>query len=106
MIISQLVVLELFRCNWATKGAAFGEDKISSDGKSVVELTNGSSEDGREISNEDAPENNPQFTTVYVGNLAPEVTQLDLHRLFHSLGAGVIEEVRCPERQRLWLCEI
>jgi nucleolysin TIA-1/TIAR len=82
------------RCNWATKGAAFGEDKISSDGKSVVELTNGSSEDGREISNEDAPENNPQFTTVYVGNLAPEVTQLDLHRLFHSLGAGVIEEVR------------
>lgn len=51
-------------------------------------------EDGREISNEDAPENNPQYTTVYVGNLAPEVSQLDLHRLFHQLGAGVIEEVR------------
>ncbi|CAH2036635.1 unnamed protein product [Thlaspi arvense] len=82
------------RCNWATKGATFGEDKQSCDGKSVVELTNGSSEDGREISNEEAPENNPQFTTVYVGNLAPEVTQLDLHRLFHTLGAGVIEEVR------------
>ncbi|KFK35662.1 hypothetical protein AALP_AA4G020900 [Arabis alpina] len=82
------------RCNWATKGAAFGEDKLSSDGKSVVELTNGSSEDGKEISNEDAPENNPQYTTVYVGNLAPEVSQLDLHRLFHQLGAGVIEEVR------------
>ncbi|KAF8089059.1 hypothetical protein N665_0519s0016 [Sinapis alba] len=84
------------RCNWATKGATFGEDKHSSDGKSVVELTNGSSEDGREISisNEEAPENNPQYTTVYVGNLAPEVTQLDLHRLFHTLGAGVIEEVR------------
>ena len=56
---------------------------------------------------------------MYVGNLAPEVssqlfkellfintetapdscqflqvTQLDLHRLFHTLGAGVIEEVR------------
>ncbi|AAD25780.1 Similar to gb/U55861 RNA binding protein nucleolysin (TIAR) from Mus musculus and contains several PF/00076 RNA recognition motif domains. ESTs gb/T21032 and gb/T44127 come from this gene [Arabidopsis thaliana] len=82
------------RCNWATKGATFGEDKHSSDGKSVVELTNGSSEDGRELSNEDAPENNPQFTTVYVGNLSPEVTQLDLHRLFYTLGAGVIEEVR------------
>ncbi|KAL0696488.1 hypothetical protein Bca4012_063668 [Brassica carinata] len=84
------------RCNWATKGATFGEDKHSSDGKSVVELTNGSSEDGREISisNEEAPENNPQYTTVYVGNLAPEVTQPDLHRLFHTLGAGVIEEVR------------
>lgn len=49
------------RCNWATKGATFGEDKHSSDGKSVAELTNGS-EDGREISisNEEAPENNPQ----------------------------------------------
>ncbi|XP_010552255.1 PREDICTED: oligouridylate-binding protein 1C-like [Tarenaya hassleriana] len=82
------------RCNWATKGATSGEDKQSSDGKSIVELTNGSSEDGKEIANEDAPENNPQYTTVYVGNLAPEVTQLDLHRHFHALGAGVIEEVR------------
>ncbi|CAN8303191.1 unnamed protein product [Cochlearia groenlandica] len=53
-----------------------------------------SAEDGRDLSNEEAPENNPQYTTVYVGNLAPEVTQLDLHRLFHALGAGVIEVVR------------
>ncbi|XP_010487197.1 PREDICTED: oligouridylate-binding protein 1C-like [Camelina sativa] len=82
------------RCNWATKGATSGEDKHSSDGKSVVELTTGSSEDGKETLNEEAPENNSQFTTVYVGNLAPEVTQLDLHRYFHALGAGVIEEVR------------
>ncbi|KAG2243515.1 hypothetical protein Bca52824_094635 [Brassica carinata] len=51
-------------------------------------------QDGKEPLNEDAPENNSQFTTVYVGNLAPEVTQLDLHRYFHALGAGVIEEVR------------
>ncbi|KAL9463652.1 hypothetical protein AB3S75_001462 [Citrus x aurantiifolia] len=82
------------RCNWATKGAGNNEDKQSSDAKSVVELTNGSSEDGKETPNTEAPENNPQYTTVYVGNLAPEVTQLDLHRHFHSLGAGVIEEVR------------
>ncbi|KAF3649112.1 Oligouridylate-binding protein 1A [Capsicum chinense] len=82
------------RCNWATKGATSNEDKQSSDAKSVMELTNGSSEDGKEAVNSDAPENNPQFTTVYVGNIAPEVTQLDLHRYFHSLGAGVIEEVR------------
>ncbi|KAK7839794.1 oligouridylate-binding protein 1b [Quercus suber] len=75
------------RCNWATKGAVSNEDKQSSDAKSVVELTNGSSEDGKETTNSDAPENNPQYTTVYV-------TQLDLHRHFHSLGAGVIEEVR------------
>ncbi|GMY34809.1 oligouridylate-binding protein 1B isoform X2 [Fagus crenata] len=81
------------RCNWATKGAVSNEDKQSSDAKSVVELTNGS-EDGKETTNNDAPENNPQYTTVYVGNLASEVTQLDLHRHFHSLGAGVIEEVR------------
>ena len=31
------------RCNWATKGAVSNEDKQSSDAKSVVELTNGSS---------------------------------------------------------------
>ncbi|KAK4269054.1 hypothetical protein QN277_022259 [Acacia crassicarpa] len=82
------------RCNWATKGAGSSEDKQGSDTKSVVELTNGTSEDGMETSNSDAPENNPQYTTVYVGNLAPEVTQVDLHRHFHNLGAGAIEEVR------------
>lgn len=103
------------RCNWATKGAGSNEDKQSSDAKSVVELTNGSSgeptvvifyverkiiwfllvsnllceriepsvcdrlifsfdcaEDGKETTNSEAPENNPQYTTVYVGNLAPE----------------------------------
>ncbi|KAF2323642.1 hypothetical protein GH714_036440 [Hevea brasiliensis] len=82
------------RCNWATKGAGTNDDKQSSDAKSVVELTNGASEEGKETANNEAPENNPQYTTVYVGNLAPDVTQLDLHRHFHSLGAGVIEEVR------------
>ncbi|XP_074268241.1 oligouridylate-binding protein 1B-like [Silene latifolia] len=82
------------RCNWATKGATSGDDTQSTDAKSVVELTNGSSEDGKETTNSDAPGNNPQYTTVYVGNLAPETTQLDLHRHFHQLGAGVIEEVR------------
>ncbi|XAR67563.1 hypothetical protein NMG60_11002363 [Bertholletia excelsa] len=82
------------RCNWATKGAGVNDDKQSSDTKSVVELTTGSSEDGKEIANNEGPENNPQYTTVYVGNLAPEVTQLDLHRHFHALGAGAIEDVR------------
>uniref|UniRef100_A0A2P2MF79 RRM domain-containing protein n=2 Tax=Rhizophora mucronata TaxID=61149 RepID=A0A2P2MF79_RHIMU len=82
------------RCNWATKGAGANEDKQTSDAKSVVELTNGTSEEGKETTNTEAPENNPLYTTVYVGNLAPQVTQLDLHRHFHALGAGVIEEVR------------
>ncbi|XP_008782821.1 oligouridylate-binding protein 1B-like isoform X2 [Phoenix dactylifera] len=81
------------RCNWATKGANSNEDKQNSDSKSVVELTSGSG-DGQEIASDDGPENNPQYTTVYVGNLAHEVTQVDLHRLFHALSAGVIEEVR------------
>ncbi|KAL0908870.1 hypothetical protein M5K25_023382 [Dendrobium thyrsiflorum] len=83
------------RCNWATKGAGTSEDKQFSDSKSGVELTNGSTvDDGIDSAKDDAPENNPQYTTVYVGNLAPEVTQVDLHRLFHALGAGQIEEVR------------
>ncbi|XP_073303060.1 oligouridylate-binding protein 1C-like [Primulina huaijiensis] len=82
------------RCNWATKGAGTSDDKQSSDAKSVVELTNGSSDDVKELASSEAPENNPQYTTVYVGNLAPEVTQVDLHRHFHALGAGSIEEVR------------
>ncbi|KAK6128073.1 hypothetical protein DH2020_013184 [Rehmannia glutinosa] len=81
------------RCNWATKGAGTSDEKQNSDAKSVVELTNGS-EDVKEAASSDAPENNPQYTTVYVGNLAPEVTQVDLHRYFHALGAGSIEEVR------------
>jgi len=29
-------------------------------------------EEGQEVTNDDAPEKNPQYTTVYVGNLAPE----------------------------------
>ncbi|XP_011078128.1 oligouridylate-binding protein 1-like [Sesamum indicum] len=82
------------RCNWATKGAGLGDDQQSSDSKNIVELTNGSSEDGQEKRKEDGPENNPQYTTVYVGNLAPEVTLVDLHRHFHALGAGTIEDVR------------
>ncbi|MCL7042231.1 hypothetical protein MKW94_012904 [Papaver nudicaule] len=82
------------RCNWATKGAGVNDDKQNSDAQSMAELSNGTSDDGQEMKNEAAPENNPQYTTVYVGNLAPEVTQLDLHRFFYALGAGVLEEVR------------
>ncbi|KAE8696386.1 Oligouridylate-binding protein 1B [Hibiscus syriacus] len=83
------------RCNWATKGATGKDDKQSSDAESVVELTHGSS--GmytyylvmqRMVLRQPivkAPGNNPQYTTV---------TQHELHRHFHALGAGVIEEVR------------
>ncbi|CAI0438846.1 unnamed protein product [Linum tenue] len=82
------------RCNWATKGTASNDDKQSSDNQNAVVLTSGSSEGGQETSNEEAPENNPAYTTVYVGNLSHEVTQAELHCHFHALGVGVIEEVR------------
>ncbi|XP_024445449.1 RNA-binding protein 208 isoform X1 [Populus trichocarpa] len=83
------------RCNWATKGVESNEDKQNSDNQNAVVLTNGSSaEGGQESTNEEAPENNPAYTTVYVGNLSHEVTQAELHRHFHALGAGVIEDVR------------
>nr|GEZ11743.1 nucleotide-binding, alpha-beta plait [Tanacetum cinerariifolium] len=82
-----------FGTNKMLKGVGTSDKKQGSDSKTVVELTNGSSEDVKELVNSDAPENNPQYTTVFVGNLAPEVTQLELHRHFYSLGAGVIEEV-------------
>ncbi|KAJ8479233.1 hypothetical protein OPV22_022960 [Ensete ventricosum] len=81
------------RCNWATKGANANEDKQNLESKNV-ELIIESAEDGQEYTNDDGPENNPQYTTVYVGNLAHEVTQVDLHRYFHALGVGVIEDVR------------
>ncbi|XP_042398143.1 RNA-binding protein 208-like isoform X2 [Zingiber officinale] len=82
------------RCNWATKTT--GEDKPQSEDHNAVFLTEGSSNpDGaQESTNEMIPENNPAYTTVYVGNLAHEVTQTELHLQFHILGAGVIEEVR------------
>lgn len=42
-IIGKWLGSRQIRCNWATKGAASNDDKQSSDAKSVVELTNGSS---------------------------------------------------------------
>uniref|UniRef100_J3N9M4 RRM domain-containing protein n=1 Tax=Oryza brachyantha TaxID=4533 RepID=J3N9M4_ORYBR len=82
------------RCNWATKGANAGEEKQNTESKGMVELTNGSSEGGKDNTNEDGPENNPQYTTVYVGNLPHDVNSNDVHRFFHLLGVGSIEEVR------------
>nr|CAD1844024.1 unnamed protein product [Ananas comosus var. bracteatus] len=83
------------RCNWAIANS--GEDKQDSDNPNAVVLTNGNSgrvEKEPKNLNGESPENNPAYTTVYVGNLAHEVTQAELHRQFHILGAGVIEEVR------------
>lgn len=82
------------RCNWATKGANSGEDQQTSDLKSIADVSNNFTENGKDKAIIDAPENNPQYRTVYVGNLAHEVTQDVLHRFFHALGAGALEEVR------------
>ncbi|KAJ6816619.1 oligouridylate-binding protein 1-like [Iris pallida] len=61
------------RCNWATKGAG-NEDKQNLEPKSVAELANDLTEGGRDNVNDEGPENNPQYTTVYVGNLSPEAS--------------------------------
>ncbi|KAM7267697.1 hypothetical protein ACFE04_009863 [Oxalis oulophora] len=83
------------RCNWATKGTGPNDEKqISDNNQNAVVLTNGSSEVGEESGNKEVPDNNPAYTTVYVGNLSHEVTQAELHYQFYALGAGVIEEVR------------
>jgi len=42
-------------------------------------------EDGKEVSNSDAPENNAQYTTVYVGNLASEVRNIICPFLFRTV---------------------
>ncbi|KAK1309428.1 Polyadenylate-binding protein RBP45C [Acorus calamus] len=83
------------RCNWATKGAGANEDKQGSDTKSVVELTNGSTEDnqGLQMKMDQRIILSIQLFMWATCQLR-QVTQLDLHRQFHALGAGAIEEVR------------
>lgn len=95
------------RCNWATKTGA-GPSDIESPALNSVQAAApsgqppgeaGATASGREgdqpnDSDPDAPQNSPLYTTVYVGNLAHEVTQAELHRQFYSLGAGVIEDVK------------
>lgn len=96
------------RCNWATKtNSSASADETNNGGHAVGMNGSGDSlsglqslgqdsksEDRPEGSAGDGPENNPQYTTVYVGNLAHEVNQGELHRWFHCMGAGVIEDVR------------
>lgn len=97
------------RCNWATKTNNGGQaDESNNPGHGMVmngkvdqtaglQCPNGQegrSEERQEGSAAVGPEINTQYTTVYVGNLAHQVTQAELHRQFHSLGAGVIEDVR------------
>jgi nucleolysin TIA-1/TIAR len=67
------------RCNWATKGTGPNEEKQISENQNAVILTSGSSEAGDESANKEVPGNNPEYTTVYIGNLSHEVTQAELH---------------------------
>ncbi|MCO5557664.1 hypothetical protein L7F22_011233 [Adiantum nelumboides] len=109
------------RCNWATKsGTAPGQGDETSTvvssanlnpptdaSANIASLANASlasaSLANASLANEapeaeaasaEIPDNNAQYTTVYVGNLAHEVTQTELHRQFLMLGAGIIEDVR------------
>ncbi|CAN1136278.1 Oligouridylate-binding protein 1 [Linum perenne] len=74
-----------------SRGFGFVSFRSQQDAQSAINDLN---DDGQDKKSDDAPENNPQYTTVYVGNLAPEVTSVDLHRHFHTFGAGIIEDVR------------
>uniref|UniRef100_A0A453RKN0 RRM domain-containing protein n=1 Tax=Aegilops tauschii subsp. strangulata TaxID=200361 RepID=A0A453RKN0_AEGTS len=90
------------RCNWATKTNA--EEKQETDNHNAVVLTNGGSSNAAMEANQDTgskenPENNPDFTTVYVGNLGHEVNRDELHRHFYNLGVGAIEEVRVQQEK-------
>uniref|UniRef100_A0A0D6R7Y3 RRM domain-containing protein n=1 Tax=Araucaria cunninghamii TaxID=56994 RepID=A0A0D6R7Y3_ARACU len=88
------------RCNWATKTSTGNQN----DDKQNGETANGAasnSGDATAVSGQtksggpsSGPENNPQYTTVYIGNLSSEVTQSELHRQFLQLGVGIIEDVR------------
>ncbi|XLS84959.1 hypothetical protein HN51_035125 [Arachis hypogaea] len=67
-------------------------------------------EEAQQVTSDDAPEKNPQYTTVYVSNLALEVTSVGLHHHFHALGVGIIEDVRVQHdkgfgfmRNKRWL---
>ncbi|KAH7297088.1 hypothetical protein KP509_26G052800 [Ceratopteris richardii] len=89
------------RCNWATKSGTMGQGDEANAGATATaaDVSGGSSNvSGNATEGEGASKENPesgaQYTTVYVGNLAHEVTQTELHRQFLLLGAGVIEDVR------------
>lgn len=49
-------------------------------------------DENQEKTNEDAPENNPQYTTVYVGNLAPEVS-ISLTYYSHFFACGLFYRI-------------
>ncbi|GJY89303.1 nucleotide-binding alpha-beta plait domain-containing protein [Tanacetum coccineum] len=86
-----VIIAALVRPNLMAITAALGDNICDKD---VKEPTNG-----------DTPKNNPQYTTVYFGNLAPEVTQLELHRHFHSFGAGVLRKCGCNVTKLLVLLD-
>ncbi|GJN15715.1 hypothetical protein PR202_gb02652 [Eleusine coracana subsp. coracana] len=88
------------RCNWATKNSS--EERQESENLNAVVLTNGGSsnaamEASQEGGSKENPENNPDCTTVYVGNLGHEVNRDELHRHFFNLGVGAIEEIRVQQ---------
>ncbi|KAK4784915.1 hypothetical protein SAY86_001604 [Trapa natans] len=74
-----------------SRGFGFVSFRNHQDAQNAINDLN---DDGHERSTDDSPENNPLYRTVYVGNLAPEVSFVELHLHFHSLGAGAIEDVR------------
>lgn len=95
------------RCNWATKNSVTqqGEEngKQLGTNQEATESAPEAQEGEQELQHQhqlqpmppgDNSQSNLQYTTVYVGNLAHEVSQAELHRNFYALGVGTIEDVR------------
>eukprot|EP00252_Welwitschia_mirabilis_P000999 TRINITY_DN10984_c0_g1_i1.p1 TRINITY_DN10984_c0_g1~~TRINITY_DN10984_c0_g1_i1.p1 ORF type:complete len:472 (-),score=109.05 TRINITY_DN10984_c0_g1_i1:112-1527(-) len=97
------------RCNWATKSNTNQSDeKSNSENTSNNPSANSVDQNGasgaiggqQKSGNQNSgPENNPAYTTVYIGNLSHEVTQTELHRQFLTLGVGIIEDVRVQKEK-------
>ncbi|KAH7307267.1 hypothetical protein KP509_22G052100 [Ceratopteris richardii] len=93
----------VIRCNWATNSGTFSQgDEFSAAtaaGNASITGSSGGLTSTNEAAEADAApkettESGAQYTTVYVGNLAHEVTLADLHTHFLVVGAGIIEDVR------------
>eukprot|EP00271_Cylindrocystis_brebissonii_P006237 TRINITY_DN1893_c0_g1_i3.p1 TRINITY_DN1893_c0_g1~~TRINITY_DN1893_c0_g1_i3.p1 ORF type:complete len:285 (+),score=45.62 TRINITY_DN1893_c0_g1_i3:561-1415(+) len=85
------------RCNWASKNSGQAATATAE-----APASNGVAHaGGADAAAATGPAQPPpvgadggQYTTVFVGNLALECSQAELHRQFYTLGAGTIEEVR------------
>ncbi|KAH7300695.1 hypothetical protein KP509_24G074900 [Ceratopteris richardii] len=73
----KMVCDKAIKCAWAINKASAAED-LSGQGDKTIELPN--------------VEDDPQYTSIFVGNLARQVSKDDLHEFFIRLGVGEVED--------------